>query len=263
MVRSCHLDTCPVGIATQRPELRAKFAGDAGDGRGLPPASSPRRCGGCSPRSACARSTRPSAASTCCGSARPATPRADALDLAPLLGAARARARALRRASPCRTPGDRLGALLAAQGTAALERRRGSSSRRTQITNGDRAVGARLGGAIARRVGSAAAARARPRPLRGLRRPELRRVPHRRRRARPRRRGERLRRQGDERRPHRRSRRRADDAGDPCLARQHRALRRDRRRAVLRRVARASASPSATRARSRSSRASATTPAST
>src|SRR2546421_3911016 len=27
MVRSCHLDTCPVGIATQRPDLRAKFAG--------------------------------------------------------------------------------------------------------------------------------------------------------------------------------------------------------------------------------------------
>src|SRR5204862_1945377 len=26
MVRSCHLDTCPVGIATQRRELRAKFA---------------------------------------------------------------------------------------------------------------------------------------------------------------------------------------------------------------------------------------------
>jgi glutamate synthase domain-containing protein 2/glutamate synthase domain-containing protein 1/glutamate synthase domain-containing protein 3 len=25
LVRSCHLDTCPVGIATQRPELRAKF----------------------------------------------------------------------------------------------------------------------------------------------------------------------------------------------------------------------------------------------
>jgi glutamate synthase (ferredoxin) len=29
MVRSCHLDTCPVGIATQRPELRAKYAGTA------------------------------------------------------------------------------------------------------------------------------------------------------------------------------------------------------------------------------------------
>jgi glutamate synthase (ferredoxin) len=27
MVRACHLDTCPVGIATQRPELRAAFAG--------------------------------------------------------------------------------------------------------------------------------------------------------------------------------------------------------------------------------------------
>jgi glutamate synthase (ferredoxin) len=27
MVRSCHLDTCPVGIATQRSELRAKYAG--------------------------------------------------------------------------------------------------------------------------------------------------------------------------------------------------------------------------------------------
>ena len=26
LVRSCHLDTCPVGIATQRPELREKFA---------------------------------------------------------------------------------------------------------------------------------------------------------------------------------------------------------------------------------------------
>ena len=27
MVRTCHLDTCPVGIATQRSELRARFAG--------------------------------------------------------------------------------------------------------------------------------------------------------------------------------------------------------------------------------------------
>ena len=27
MMRVCHLDTCPVGIATQRPELRAKFSG--------------------------------------------------------------------------------------------------------------------------------------------------------------------------------------------------------------------------------------------
>src|SRR5437588_871467 len=27
MARQCHLDTCPAGIATQRPELRAKFRG--------------------------------------------------------------------------------------------------------------------------------------------------------------------------------------------------------------------------------------------
>src|SRR5438270_2436335 len=29
MARQCHLDTCPAGIATQRPELRAKFRGKA------------------------------------------------------------------------------------------------------------------------------------------------------------------------------------------------------------------------------------------
>ena len=28
MMRKCHLNTCPVGIATQDPELRAKFAGE-------------------------------------------------------------------------------------------------------------------------------------------------------------------------------------------------------------------------------------------
>ena len=28
MMRVCHLDTCPVGVATQNPELRAKFSGD-------------------------------------------------------------------------------------------------------------------------------------------------------------------------------------------------------------------------------------------
>ena len=29
MMRVCHLDTCPVGIATQNPTLRAKFTGQA------------------------------------------------------------------------------------------------------------------------------------------------------------------------------------------------------------------------------------------
>jgi glutamate synthase (NADPH/NADH) large chain len=27
MMRVCHLDTCPVGIATQNPELRQRFTG--------------------------------------------------------------------------------------------------------------------------------------------------------------------------------------------------------------------------------------------
>src|SRR6202043_2199343 len=27
MMRVCHLDTCPVGVATQNPELRARFSG--------------------------------------------------------------------------------------------------------------------------------------------------------------------------------------------------------------------------------------------
>ena len=30
MMRVCHLDTCPVGVATQNPELRKKYAGDPG-----------------------------------------------------------------------------------------------------------------------------------------------------------------------------------------------------------------------------------------
>ena len=84
MVRSCHLDTCPVGIATQRPDLREKFDGDAGAGHGLPPV---RRRGGAraiSPRSASAASTRRSAASTGSPVAR-GDERAALLDLAPLL----------------------------------------------------------------------------------------------------------------------------------------------------------------------------------
>ncbi len=29
MMRVCHLDTCPVGVATQNPELRERFSGKA------------------------------------------------------------------------------------------------------------------------------------------------------------------------------------------------------------------------------------------
>ena len=62
MVRSCHLDTCPVGIATQRPELRAKFAARPEQVQAYS-SSSLRRFAACSHRSACAPSTRLSVAS--------------------------------------------------------------------------------------------------------------------------------------------------------------------------------------------------------
>lgn len=29
MMRKCHLNTCPVGVATQDPQLRSRFTGDA------------------------------------------------------------------------------------------------------------------------------------------------------------------------------------------------------------------------------------------
>ena len=49
MMRVCHLNTCPVGIATQDPELRKKFTGQAGVRRELLPlhrAGSARADGG-------------------------------------------------------------------------------------------------------------------------------------------------------------------------------------------------------------------------
>ena len=42
MMRVCHLNTCPVGVATQDPELRKKFTGDAGARRSTSCASSPQ-----------------------------------------------------------------------------------------------------------------------------------------------------------------------------------------------------------------------------
>ena len=38
MMRVCHLNTCPVGIATQDPELRKRFQGTAGPRGQLPDA---------------------------------------------------------------------------------------------------------------------------------------------------------------------------------------------------------------------------------
>ena len=64
MVRQCHLNTCPVGIATQQEDLRAKFTGSADQ---VVPSSAcwPRKCATTWPPSAPARSARSSAGLTC------------------------------------------------------------------------------------------------------------------------------------------------------------------------------------------------------
>jgi glutamate synthase domain-containing protein 3 len=76
----------------------------------------------------------------------------DCLDLAPLLARSAEGTTRFTHARP-RDAGDRLGILLNAQSRAAVA---GATlvEPRHQITNGDRAVGARLGGAIARATGS-------------------------------------------------------------------------------------------------------------
>jgi glutamate synthase (ferredoxin) len=151
MVRSCHLDTCPVGIASQRPELREKFAGTpemveaylrfvALQVRRLLASLGLRTIDEAVGRTDLLRQRRTD------------DPSADAIDLRRLLARAGA--------GPSRYVGDvvpderdRLGALLHAQGKAAISGAR-IVEPAFEITNGDRAVGARLGGAIARAVGS-------------------------------------------------------------------------------------------------------------
>jgi len=151
LVRSCHLDTCPVGIATQRPELRAKFAGtpEAVQAYLLFVAEEVRRL----LASLGLRSLDEAVGRVeCLRQRRTGDPNADALDLSPLLGRAGEGTSRHAEDGPAHT-GDRLGILLGAQGRAALEEP-ALIELRHLITNRDRAVGARLAGAIARRVGS-------------------------------------------------------------------------------------------------------------
>ena len=175
MVRACHLDTCPVGIATQRPELRAKFAGTPEMVVAyllLRRAGGPPAAGGA--RAALARRGH-----------RPRRPAAPACDRRP----ARSTGSPL---APCASHG---GAPLRAEHGAEAPRRArrapvgrrrraifavpigGLDRARLPDPNADRAVGARLGGALGRAFGVRAAAGARARELRRHRRTELRRVP--------------------------------------------------------------------------------------
>ena len=151
LVRTCHMDTCPVGIATQRPELRAKFdaTSEMVETYLLLVAEETRRLlaslGLRSLEEAVGRVELLRQRTT-------GDPRADALDLAPLLG--RAGDGTARYADEHGTPaaGWELGQRLAEDASAALE-----DSRLVElsypIANGDRTVGARLGGRIGKEFG--------------------------------------------------------------------------------------------------------------
>ena len=58
MMRKCHFNTCPVGIATQDPELRKEVRGQAGVCGELLLHASPKSCARSWPNLASARSTR-------------------------------------------------------------------------------------------------------------------------------------------------------------------------------------------------------------
>jgi glutamate synthase domain-containing protein 2/glutamate synthase domain-containing protein 1/glutamate synthase domain-containing protein 3 len=153
MVRTCHVDSCPVGIATQNPELRAKFV------------ATPEMV--MAYLVYVAEEVRRHLAALGLRSFEEAVgrvdllrqrvthnPRADVLDLAPLLASAGD--------GPARFVGDahieptgwELGARLAEDSAPALEEAR-LVEQRYEIGNRDRTVGARLGGQIGRRFGSA------------------------------------------------------------------------------------------------------------
>jgi glutamate synthase (NADPH/NADH) large chain len=64
MMRKCHLNTCPVGVATQDPVLRKRFTGSPSTSS-TTSSSSPRKCARSWPRWATAPSTRWSARCRC------------------------------------------------------------------------------------------------------------------------------------------------------------------------------------------------------
>ena len=260
LVRSCHLDTCPVGIATQRPELRAKFA------------ATPEHVEAYLLQ--LAEDVRRRLAALGLRSFAEAVGRVDCLRRS-------ARPRASRGFARCPRPGRAAARPVGVRGRAACERRRAASSARSwprpprpssrgrrlldlerAVTNRDRAVGARLGGASRRRYGAGAPPGRVRVQLRGSAGQSFGAFLSR---------GVRLVLDGEANDGVGKSmaggrivvRPPPGDARRPGPDRQRRALRRDGRGASLRRLRPASASRSATPAPWRSSRVSARTPAST
>jgi glutamate synthase domain-containing protein 2/glutamate synthase domain-containing protein 1/glutamate synthase domain-containing protein 3 len=154
MVRSCHLDTCPVGIATQRPDLREKFEATpeqvmayllfvAEEVRGHLAALGFRTFDEAIGRV------------ECLGRRSRGDDRAGLLDLGPLLAAAGDGPARYAGEPQLRAEGGELGERLAGEAQPALE---GASIVEPlyPICTDDRAVGARLGGLVARRFGAGA-----------------------------------------------------------------------------------------------------------
>jgi glutamate synthase (ferredoxin) len=156
MVRTCHLDTCPVGIATQRPELRAKFAGTpemleaylthvAEEIRHILAGLGLRRLD-----EAIGRTDLLSQRLT-------GDPRADRMDLSPLLSDDGSGPRRFVGSIPLQRPSSALGDRVCLDALTAVLT--GADVRASYpIQNADRSVGARLGGALARECGSSAPA---------------------------------------------------------------------------------------------------------
>ena len=160
MVRTCHQDNCPVGIATQRPELRAKFTGT--------PEMVMRYL------EFVAEETRRTLASLGLRSLdeaigrvdllrqrRTGDPRADKLDLSPLLDPGDPGApRRYLAPDPTQRVRSALGDRVCADALPGL--RAGDLVHlRYRISNTDRTVGARLGGAVAAELDSRPPGRAR------------------------------------------------------------------------------------------------------
>jgi glutamate synthase (ferredoxin) len=148
MVRSCHLDTCPVGIATQDPALRAKFAATAEaietyllfvaeEVRHLLASLGLRTFAEAVGRADLLRARQPTER------------RAASVDVTAIVGHAGG---GFVGDAPLDVPGGELGERLLADAKPAIET--GSTVKlRYEISNRDRAVGARLGVELARRDG--------------------------------------------------------------------------------------------------------------
>jgi glutamate synthase domain-containing protein 2/glutamate synthase domain-containing protein 1/glutamate synthase domain-containing protein 3 len=150
MVRACHRDTCPVGIATQRPDLRAKFAGTPEK------VAAYLRFVAQEVRETLAslglRSLQEAVGRVDLLRAKPAEGRASGLDLAPLLESAPGPSRFVV-TNEIQRPRSSLGDRLYEE---AFDRIADGEEfeLRYEIGNADRTVGARLGGALAETFGS-------------------------------------------------------------------------------------------------------------